>query len=196
MIASLTGRLEHGEPGDLIIDVGGVGYLVHVPMYTLTKLPPAGNEVFLLITTVVREDEISLYGFGSQEEKWLFSLMRNVSGVGPKLALKILSGIDPLRLIEGLGSGDTALLGTISGVGKKLAQRLVVELRDKVGEVGGIVATVGVSAPAEAEAIDALVSLGYPPKTARKAVEAVAADEAQETETLVRQALQRLAVKR
>lgn len=200
MIASLTGTIEPGysAPGEVIVQVGGVGYRVTVPNATFAQLPAPGNEARLRITTVVREDEISLYGFATEAEQWLFTLLQNVTGVGPKLALKILSGIQPERLRDALSTEDSALLCTIPGVGKKMAQRLVLELRDKVGSIEGMTmpkAKAGQTAPAAQEAMEALVSLGYPVKTAREAIDAALAGPEQSVEELIRDGLKQLASK-
>ncbi len=200
MIASLSGEVERLVTGEVVVNVGGVGYLVSVPLSTFATLPEVGKAVKLNIVTVVKEDEISLYGFATMPEERIFKLLQGVNGVGPKLALKILSGLDPARLSDALGKGDVAMLTSISGVGKKLAERLVVELRDKVGAIegfeglgpgaGGVLQTTG-----ESEAADALTGLGYPAKVARRAVEA-AAKEGMGVEEIVREALKMLAPKR
>jgi Holliday junction DNA helicase RuvA len=169
-----------------------------IPSSTFSQLPSPGNEARLRITTVVREDDISLYGFASEPEQWLFTLLQGVSGVGPKLALKILSGIQPERLRDALSTEDTALLCTIPGVGKKMAQRLVVELRDKAGSIVGLApagAGKGAPAPAAQEAAEALIGLGYPIKTARDAIDAALTGPEQAVEELIRDALKHLAAK-
>ncbi len=197
MIAALTGRVMRTSPGGAVIDVGGVGYKVSLPLSSWSLVATIGAEVLLRIVTVVREDEISLYGFATEEEETLFTLLQNVTGVGPKLALKILSGIDPERLRAGIGSGDTALLTSISGVGKKMSERMVVELRDKVGELpdtGGSSPLVG--AHAAVEAVDALTNLGYPQKIAQRAVDSLAADADAGVEDIIKMALKALAPKR
>lgn len=198
MIASLTGVVERATPGAVVLAVGGVGYLVNVPLSTYVRLPPVGETARLLTVMVVREDEISLYGFSSDAEQWLFTLLQEVTGVGPKLALKILSGMEPKRLRDALSSGDLAMLSSISGVGKKLAQRLVVELRDKVGASDGSDPTTlpaGGAAVAINEAAEALAALGYQPRVAKRAVEA-AAQAGMSVEEVVREALKLLAPKR
>ncbi|PLX40103.1 MAG: Holliday junction branch migration protein RuvA [Deltaproteobacteria bacterium] len=200
MIAALTGKVIRSAPGEVVVDVGGVGYRVHTSLATFSRIPGIGGEVSLRISTVVREDEISLYGFAAEEEEWFFTLLQGVSGVGPKLALKILSGIELARLRDGLSSGDTKLLTTISGVGKKMAERMVVELRDKVGAEMSVssLSVVGHSVGGVSEAVDALLSLGYQQKVARQAVETVAASEEGPfpVEEMVRRALKTLAPKR
>lgn len=198
MIASLTGTIERSEPGQVVVNVGGVGYLVNVPMPTYMRLPGLGETTRLSIIMVVREDEISLYGFSSDGEERLFKLLQEVTGVGPKLALKILSGMEAGRLSEAIGGGDAAMLATLPGVGKKLAQRLIVELRDKVGSIptldGGSVSAPRVG-PVGTEACEALAALGYPPRIAKRAVEEALVD-GMGVEEVVRAALKRLAPKR
>ncbi len=135
MIATLRGILAHKQPDRVVVDVHGVGYEVLVPARTCHRLPAAGEEVFLFIQTNVREDAITLYGFGEQEEKELFLLLNTVSGVGPKLALAILSGIGAGELCRAIGGRDMARLTALSGVGKKTAQRLCMELADKVADL-------------------------------------------------------------
>lgn len=194
MIASLFGRLERSAPGLVVVETGGVGYLVHVPLSTYADLPGPGREVRLRVVTVVREDEISLYGFASAEEEDAFRLLQGVSGVGPKLALKVLSGLRAAALRRALATGDHRALTTVPGVGKKLAERLVVELRDKVGPAEAEPVR-GPTGRLESDALEALVSLGYPAKVARDAVEAAALG-ASGLEDLVREALKRLATRR
>jgi Holliday junction DNA helicase RuvA len=199
VIASLSGTIIRSTPGEVVIEVGGVGYLVRVPMSTFVGLPPVDGAVRLSIVTIIREDEFSLYGFLTLGEENLFKLLQSVTGVGPKLALKIISGLDPLRLRNALIEGDLAMLTTISGVGKKVAERLVVELRDKAADVKGLDGAKPVELPkgvkALSEAIDALCGLGYPAKTATQAVESVSDQELSIEET-IRAALKYLAPKR
>ncbi|MCI5219792.1 MAG: Holliday junction branch migration protein RuvA, partial [Candidatus Electrothrix sp. LOE2] len=186
MIATLSGILQHKDPALVIIDVQGVGYEVHLSGRTYDKLPLAGENAFLHIHTNVREDAITLYGFTDMEQKKLFLLLIGVSGVGPKLALSILSGIDPAELCNAVNLKDMARLTALSGVGKKTAQRLCMELADKVGglaleqsrSVPGKSGK-GTSAPPRSEgfamqdAASALVNLGYPQETARQALRSV-----------------------
>lgn len=183
MIATLSGILQHKDPALVIIDVQGVGYEVHLSGRTYDKLPPAGENAFLHIHTNVREDAITLYGFTDMEQKKLFLLLIGVSGVGPKLALSILSGIDPAELCNAVNLKDMARLTALSGVGKKTAQRLCMELADKVGGLIGeqpVSATgPGTGAPPRSEgfamqdAASALVNLGYPQETAWQALRSV-----------------------
>jgi len=196
MIASLTGRVERSAPGQVVVDVAGVGYRVHVPLSTFAALPGTGRECRLRIVTVVREEELSLYGFATAEEEELFRLLQGVNGVGPRLALKVLSGLNATNLRHALASADYGLLTTVPGVGKRLAERLVVELRDKVGAAGEAAAPTPAGDPIAADALEALMALGYPQKTARKAVEGARAAGAEVLEDLVREALRGLAGKR
>lgn len=180
MIATLSGTLLHKDPASVIIDVRGVGYEVQLSSRTYDQLPLEGEQTFLHIHTNVREDAITLYGFTDKEQKKLFLLLNTVSGVGPKLALSILSGIDPAELCNAVSMKDMSRLTALSGVGKKTAQRLCMELADKVGslEQPRAGANKG-SAPPRSEgfalqdAASALVNLGYPQETAWQALRSV-----------------------
>ena len=132
MIAQLRGTIEDKRPNQVLVDVGGVGYLVHIPLSTFYALGDLHSAVTLLIYTHVREDALSLYGFLSAREKHLFELLISASGVGPVLALKILSGMSVDDLVPAVRAGDLARLTRIPGVGRKTAERMVVELRDKL----------------------------------------------------------------
>jgi Holliday junction DNA helicase RuvA len=132
MIAQLAGALAHKSPEHIIVDVQGVGYQVFVSLNSFYRLPEPGNRVDLLIHTHVREDALQLYGFMDRQEKDLFQLLIGISGIGPRLGLNILSGMRADELQEALEAGDLARLVAIPGVGKKTAERLVLELRDKV----------------------------------------------------------------
>lgn len=182
MIAALSGILLHKDPGSVIIDVQGVGYEVLLSARTYDRLPQIGEKTFLHIHTSVREDAITLYGFTGEEEKKLFLLLNTVSGVGPKLALGILSGIDSTELCNAISLKDMARLTSLSGVGKKTAQRLCMELGEKVGsfvlEQPRTGAGKGSTPPrsegfAMQDAASALVNLGYPQETAWQALRAV-----------------------
>lgn len=197
MIASLSGILERSSPGEVIVDVGGVGYRVRVPLSTYASLPPPGNAAKLRIVTVVREDEMSLYGFASPGEEGLFGLMQGVTGVGPKLALKILSGLSADALAQALAKGDIRALTTIPGVGRKLAERLVLELREKITALAIPVSeSRSGRSRVDDDALEALSGLGYPAKTAQQALERARAGGATRLEDLVREALRSLAPKR
>lgn len=199
MIASLTGTIERTSQGRIVLNVGGVGYLVNVPLSTQMKMPGEGGTAKLNIITVVREDDISLYGFATEAEEMMFTLLQDVNGVGPKLAQKILSGIEPQKFRNAIIGNDLNMLSSITGVGKKLAQRLVVELKDKVIVLPGHglePEDLGpVAGPMESEAVEALSALGYQPRVARRAME-TARREGQTVEELIRDALKVLAPKR
>ena len=176
MIAHIQGRLHFKSPENLIIDVDGVGYQVHVPLTTFYELPDVGNTVALHIHTHVREDALQLYGFQAQEEKALFIRLMGVAGIGPRLAVNILSGISPAELAECLGQGDLARLISIPGVGRKTAERIMVEMRDKLPALAADrdIALSVKNAADEAvmnDAISALVNLGYKKGVARKAID-------------------------
>ena len=176
MIAHIQGRLHFKSPENLIIDVDGIGYQVHVPLTTFYELPDIGNTVALHIHTHVREDALQLYGFQAQEEKALFVRLMGVAGIGPRLAVNILSGISPAELAECLGQGDLARLISIPGVGRKTAERIMVEMRDKLPALAADrdIALSVKSAADEAvmnDAISALVNLGYKKGVARKAID-------------------------
>jgi Holliday junction DNA helicase RuvA len=169
MIAHLRGRLMFKQPQQAIIEAGGVGYDVVISVPTFAALPAEGADVSLHIHTHVREDALALYGFLDRGEKRLFERLITVSGVGPKLAVTILSGLSAERLVAALRGQDHATLTTIPGVGKKLAERLVVELKDKLEDMA--------AAPVHREAgrwsedvLSALVNLGYQRPAAQKAI--------------------------
>jgi len=193
MIAQLHGTLTHKSPEHLIIDVHGIGYLVLVSLNSFYRLPDPGQQVKLFIHTHVREDALQLFGFLDQAEKELFLLLINVSGIGPRLALNILSGTPLDQLLEALEAGDLVRLVSIPGIGKKTAERLVVELRDKVKQTRAARGETAVGAGGDSEeAVSALVNLGYRRNEAERAVKAARADGAEEIETLIRGALKRL----
>ena len=174
MIAQLRGTLGDKRPNQVLVDVGGVGYLVHIPLSTFYALGDLHSNVTLLIHTQVREDAISLYGFLSAREKHLFELLISASGVGPVLALKILSGMSVDDLVPAVRSGDLARLTRIPGVGRKTAERMVVELRDKLAamETREAARQPVVAAGAAADVISALLNLGYEERVAESAVAA------------------------
>lgn len=171
MIAHLMGRVLEKAASEVVLDVGGVGYRVHLSAASATRLPPEGADVRLRIQTVVREDAIELFGFLSRQEEELFLLLTSVSQVGPKLAMNVLSGMEVDALARALAGGDVARLTQIHGVGKKTAERLVLELRDKVkGVVKGAPGEGAVPAGgARTDLVSALVNLGYRPSQAETA---------------------------
>ncbi len=164
MIAQIRGTLAHKLPGEVIVDVGGVGYQVFIPLNVFYRLPDVGDSISLYIHTHLREDALQLFGFEAAEEKQVFLLLNSVSGIGPKLAVNILSGIPADELVRAVKDGDQPRLISIPGVGRKLAERMIVELRDKF--------TTLQSRPSEvvarsddsqltSDAVSALVNLGY-----------------------------------
>lgn len=197
MIASLRGRLAGKHPPRIIVDVQGVGYDVQVPLSTYATLGAEGTEVFLHVHTHVREDQIALYGFGNAHEQQIFERLIAVSGVGPKVALAVLSGIRATDLVEAVQAGDPARLVTIPGIGRKTAERIVLELRDRLpagtdeGEGG---AAVPVASGIRADLLSALVNLGYHRPAVERAVSGLLKDAPDATfEDALRGALARLA---
>ncbi|HTV06951.1 MAG TPA: Holliday junction branch migration protein RuvA [Acidobacteriaceae bacterium] len=172
MIAHLRGRLFHKQPGTAIVEAGGVGYEVIISIPTFTSLPAEGVEVSLHIHTQVREDLIALFGFLDLKEKRLFERLITVSGVGPKLAVTILSGLNPERTVAAIRAQDHATLTHIPGVGKKLAERLVVELKDKLEDMAVAPVALTSAGPAAEDVLSALTNLGYQRPAAQKAIEA------------------------
>ncbi|HVW76523.1 MAG TPA: Holliday junction branch migration protein RuvA [Alloacidobacterium sp.] len=170
MIAHLRGRLFSKQPGQAIVEAGGVGYDVTISIPTFTALPAEGAEVSLHIHTQVREDLLALFGFLDLAEKRLFERLITVSGVGPKLAVTILSGLNPERTVAAIRAQDHATLTRIPGVGKKLAERLVVELKDKLEDMAAAPAAAS-AGPAADDVLSALVNLGYQRPAAQKAIE-------------------------
>jgi Holliday junction DNA helicase RuvA len=191
MIGSLRGRIASKTPPQLTVDVGGLGYELEAPMSTFFHLPPVGEEVRLLTHLVVREDAHVLYAFGTEEERRLFRSLIKVSGVGPKIALALLSGISVAAFAECVQREDIAALTRIPGVGRKTAERLIVEMRDRLAgpPPGGGAAAVAAGTSAENEAYGALVALGYRPAEAARLLKA-AGPGTHSTEELIRRALQ------
>jgi Holliday junction DNA helicase RuvA len=173
MIGQLRGKLAEKRPNQVLVDVGGVGYVVLVPLSSFAALGELHTEVTLLIHTHVREDALALYGFVSSREKHLFELLISASGVGPSLALKILSGMSVDELVPAIRGNNLASLTKIPGVGRKTAERIVLELKDKLDAVVVEVERPAPSTPAgvEADVVSALTNLGYETRTAEKAVE-------------------------
>ena len=195
MIGQLRGRLADKRPNQVLVDVGGVGYLVQVPLSTYASLGELHTEVSLLIHTHVREDAFSLYGFLSSREKHFFEVLLSASGVGPSLALKILSGMSVEELVPAIRGGDFARLTRIPGVGRKTAERMVVELKDKLEAVVVESAKPAAASPAgvEADVASALVNLGYETRAAENAIAEAKRDVgAKDFEKLLRGSLQAL----
>jgi len=198
MIGSLRGRIAIKAPPQLLLEVGGVGYELEAPMSTFYGLPGVGEEVRLLTHLVVREDAHVLYGFATAAERQLFRNLLKVSGVGPKIALGILSGTTVEGFAACVSSNDTAALTRIPGIGRKTAERLIIEMRDRLSgdELAAAPGSIPESAAggAEGEAFSALVALGYKPAEASRLIKAAgasgASDAAPTTEDLIRRALQ------
>src|SRR5271169_2808773 len=191
MIAHLRGRLLTKHPNQAVVETAGVGYDVTISVPTFSDLPGLGNEVALHVHTHVREDQIALYGFLRLAEKKLFEKLLTVSGIGPKLAITILSGMPADEMVGAIRGGDVARLTRIPGIGKKTAERMVLELRDKLTMVTGTseMSTVAAS-PVEEDVISALVNLGYQRAAADKAlVVARSGKSSQSFDVLFREAL-------
>lgn len=206
MIASLSGALIVRDAGRIVVETGGVGYEVLIPLSTYYRLPQLGERVSLEIRQVVREDALTLYGFSSATEKRAFDLLMSVQHVGPKLALAILSVLAPEELVAAIGKGDVERIDAVPGVGPKVAERVVRELRDKVADLRLAApslsasnghprpapdANIKPSGPAD-EAISALVNLGMKPVEAKRTVDAVVAADAgaaDNPEVLIRKSL-------
>jgi holliday junction DNA helicase RuvA len=191
MIGSLRGKLIEKRPNQVLLEVGGVGYVVQIPLSTFTSLGPLHAESSLLIHTHVREDAFSLYGFLTAREKHCFELLISASGVGPSLALKILSGMGLDQLIPAIRKGDLAQLVKIPGVGRKTAERMVVELRDKLAAVD----TPETGKPStksqlESDVSSALINLGYDEREVESALTKSRRPENADFETLLRACLQ------
>jgi Holliday junction DNA helicase RuvA len=197
MIGSVRGRIASKTPPQLMVDVGGLGYELEAPMSTFFHLPAVGQEVSLLTHLVVREDAHVLYAFATEGERRLFRSLIKVSGVGPKIALALLSGISVEAFSRCVVNEDITALTKVPGIGRKTAERLVIEMRDRLGDpatspdgvgAGGAV-PVPVSANPESEAYAALVSLGYRPAEATRLLKAIGPG-THSTEELIRRALQ------
>jgi Holliday junction DNA helicase RuvA len=172
MIGSLQGTLFRAEPDRLLLDVQGVGYEVHIPLSTWYEIEKRRDErIRLFIHTHMREDGISLFGFWTEREKAIFERLIGVNGIGPKLARVVLSGLPPDELMSAIGRGDLGRLATIPGVGKKTAERIVLELREKMRELAaGLPEESAAAAPADQDVVSALVNLGYKANLAERAV--------------------------
>jgi Holliday junction DNA helicase RuvA len=196
VIAHLRGRLFEKHPNRIIVDVAGVGYDVSVPLSTFYGLGDAGSPIELRIHTHVREDALALYGFATRLEQDLFERLIGISGIGPKVALAILSGIEPPDLIRAIGQGDVARLTAIPGVGKKTAERMVLELKDRLPRAAAATPA-GEPPPASSlrdDLLSALMNLGYHRPLAEKAVDASLKGAAgSDFEQHLRQALRELA---
>lgn len=196
MIAQLRGQVLRKTPQEVVVDVGGVGYRVLIPVSTFYRLPGEGDTVSLLVHTHVREDTLSLFGFATAHEQTLFARLIEVAGVGPKLAVNILSGIEAPELTHALRAGDLARLTRVPGVGRKTAERLIVELKDKMpaAEAASEAAPAPGGAGAKEDLLSALVNLGYSRGEAEKGVDRALRDgDTGRFEDLLRRALRAMA---
>jgi holliday junction DNA helicase RuvA len=191
MIARITGALAHKEPGEITVDVAGIGYQVYIPLTVFYRLPEIGGKVSLLVHTHLREDALQLFGFLEQGEKQLFLLLNGVVGIGPKLAITILSGIPVDDLARALREGDQVRLLAIPGVGKKLAERMIVELRDKFAALGSERVVAGDGQVAR-DAVSALLNLGYRRSEAEKSVREITQGGQESLPEVLKEALRRL----
>lgn len=196
MIALLQGRLIHKSPEQLIIDVNGVGYDLSASQTTYRSLPPAGEEVKLFVYTHVAEGVLALYGFSTHEEKLLFKRLISVSGIGPRLGLAILSGYAPQEIIEAILQENLIKLTSISGIGKKTAERLVIELKDKLMELASpaaegatIFARSSGRGASYDDALSALLNLGYNRSTAEQALTRIAIRPEMPLEHIIKESL-------
>ena len=173
MIGRLTGRLAEKAPDQLLLDVGGVGYLLHIPLSTFYELPEPESPTSLFVHTHVREDTLALYGFLTERERSLFLLLLTVNGIGPRVALTVLSGMPPAELVEALRKQDVRRLMSVPGVGKKTAERMVLELADKAAKFAAPPSAGVPPSVAADDVISALVNLGYRKADAERVVDGV-----------------------
>ena len=172
MIAHLRGLLLSKSPNQAIVECAGVGYDVAISVATFSALPAEGKEAKLYIYTKVAEDQLALFGFAERQEKRLFERLLSISGIGPKLAITVLSGVDATRLVTAIRSGDHAMLVKVPGIGKKTAERIVLELKDKLDELATAPQQAHVDhGEAGEDALSALINLGYARPVAQKAIE-------------------------
>lgn len=202
MIGYLNGRIREKKPDSALIDVGGVGYRVHIPLSTFYSMAPPGECQELHIHTHVREDQITLFGFATTTELDIFRALTSVRGFGPRMALTVLSGMDPETLLQHLVNGDVGALSTIPGIGRKTAERLIYELKEKLHRyIGETIPTAGPEAGSPLpdsfeDLVSAMLNLGYNRTQAEKAVRQACRDNpAADFETLIRQSLKTLMAK-
>ncbi len=192
MIGQLRGILKNKQPPFLLVDVQGVGYEVEAPMTTFYTLPEAGEEICLFTHLVVRDDAHLLFGFATHDERYLFRTLIKVKGVGAKMALAILSGIETANFAQCIRNGDTDRLTKLPGIGKKTAERLVVEMRDRLKdwEITGKISQAGPASSGNhvEDAVSALIALGYKPQEASRYVNSVASN-SMSSEEIIREAL-------
>jgi Holliday junction DNA helicase RuvA len=198
MISHLNGILEHVDKTHLVLEVADVGYQVNVSAATIARLPKVGQRLKLYTYQVVREAELSLYGFLSLEEKKLFALLITVSGIGPKASMAIISAFPIEKLVAAITQGNTDLISSVPGIGKKTAQKMVIELKEKVAKAYALKPAdmaIGISgdSPTVSDAISALIALGYSPREARDAILKAGIDlSSQDVEQIIKQALKNL----
>ena len=190
MIGRLSGKLIEKQPPQIIVDVQGLGYEVDVPMSTFYNLPGLGESITLFTHLVVREDAHLLYGFGSDDERRTFRQLLKISGVGPKLALSVLSGLSVADLAQTVAMQETGRLTKIPGVGKKTAERLVLELRDKLDHVSSVAGSSATPKASSGDVLNALLTLGYNEREAQWALKQIPNDLS--VSESIRQALKQL----
>ena len=197
MIALVSGRLAVKDPGGtVVVDTGSVGYRLFVSLNTLMDLPEVGEQLVLHTVTVVRDDAMHLYGFGDTQERSLFNLLVQVKGIGPKVALSLLGGLKPADLKNAISREDSAWISTVPGVGRKTAERIVLELKDKVVPAGEDLAAVvvGVDEQVISDVVSALANLGYPSSQSNKAVKNILErdDRPEDFTSIIRESLKEL----
>jgi len=192
VIAHIRGKLISKHPNQAIVEAAGVGYDVTISVPTFSELPQLGAEISLFIHTHVREDALALFGFLRAQEKQLFEKLLSVSGIGPKLAVTILSGMEAATMVAAIKGNNVAALTRIPGIGKKTAERMVLELRDKL-DAFGIAAAVAVTSPVEEDVVSALVNLGYQRPIAERALARVERSAGESFDGLFRKAMAALA---
>ena len=201
MIAELSGELSRVGPDFAVVSVGGVGYKVHAPLSVIADLPATGNQVRFFTFTHVKEDVLALYGFSDLDQQTLFELLLTVSGVGPKVALNILSVLPVEKLVDAIASDNHQALVRIPGIGAKTAQRITLELKEKTAELAWTKRVERAARPSErdilADVVEGLVGLGYPRNDARSAAEQAmqSVDDGTNTAAIVREALKMLNVR-
>jgi holliday junction DNA helicase RuvA len=191
MITSLRGKLDSLAADGAVIDVGGVGFRVHMPTGSITALGTPGKDVKVFTHMHVREDNIALYGFATSEELWLFETLIGVTGLGPKLSLAVLSAMSPEQVTTAIATGNADMLDMVPGVGKKVANRIILELKEKIG-AGWAAAPATKAAQENSDVLGALTSLGYSAAEAVKAVGALPTDSDLALEDKIKLALQYL----
>ncbi len=194
MIAKISGTLAHKMPGEVIVDVGGVGYHLFISLVVFYRLPEIGEQVVLFVHTHLREDALQLFGFLDNEEKQAFLMMNRVSGIGPKLAISILSGIPSKELVRALKEGDQVRLVSVPGVGKRLAERMIVELKDKLATLSEEDLMDGRHGNSQLmrDAVSALVNLGYRRGDSENVVRQVVQKDQGNLEEVLKETLRRL----